>query len=183
MAYNFAPLKKKVQESEEWLVKELGTVRTGRATPMILDSVLVEAYGSKMPIRDIAAIGIEDARTLRVAPWDATQNKAIEKAITVGNLGVSVTVDEKGVRVHFPELTSERRTVLSKLVKEKLEHARIALRGARDEVRKDIEREEREGKMSEDDKFRSQEEMQMLIDEGNKKLDELAKKKEEEIAN
>lgn len=182
MAYNFSPLKKKVEETITWLQKELQSVRTGRATPLILDSIQVEAYGSRMPIRDIAAIGVEDARTLRITPWDTTQTKTIEKAITVANLGLSVSIDEKGLRVHFPELTSERRTTLLKLVKEKLEHARVALRGERDSVWNDIQKQEREGKMGEDDKFRSKEEMQKIIDEGNETLETLAQKKEEEIS-
>lgn len=181
MAYNFSGLKNKSAEAAEWLQKELQSVRTGRATPLLLDSVLVEAYGSRMLIRDVAAIGIEDARTLRVSPWDLSQTKAIEKAITVANLGVSVSVDEKGLRVHFPELTSERRAVLQKLIKEKLEHARVTLRSIRDEVWSDIQKQEREGKLSEDEKFRNKDEMQKIIDEGNATLEGLAEKKELEI--
>lgn len=182
MAYNFSPFKKKVTEIEEWLLKELSSVRTGRATPMVLDGVSVEAYGSRSSIRDIAAISVEDARTIRIAPWDATQVKAIEKAITVSNLGLSVSVDEKGLRVHFPELTSERRATLMKLVKEKLEQARITLRGERDAVWSDIQNQEKDGKMSEDEKFRNKDEMQKIVDEANKKLDSIAKKKEEEVS-
>ncbi len=181
MAFNFTELKKKIEEAEEWLSKELQSVRTGRATPLLLDSVSVEAYGSRMPIRDIAAISIEDARTLRITPWDLSQNKAIEKAVTVANLGVSTSVDEKGIRVHFPELTSERRTVLVKLIKEKLEAARVTLRGERDSVWSTIQKDERDGKMSEDDKFRRKEEMQKIIDDGNKTLEEIANKKEQEV--
>lgn len=181
MAYNFTDLKKKLTEAEEWLSKELSSVRTGRATPMLLDGVTVEAYGSRMPIRDIAAIGIEDARTLRITPWDLSQSKAIEKAITIQNLGVSVSTDEKGLRVHFPELTGERRVVLSKLIKEKLEHARISLRTERDHVWSDIQKQEKDGKVSEDDKFRFKEEMQKIVDDANAKLENVAGKKNEEI--
>jgi ribosome recycling factor len=182
MQYNFQNLKKKIDETADWLQKELQSVRTGRATPMLLDSISVEAYGSRMPIREIGAVSIEDPRTLRVSPWDLTQVKAVEKAITIANLGVSVSVDDKGLRVHFPELTSERRLILSKLTKEKLEAARIALRGERDQVWNDIQKQEKEGKMSEDDKFRAKEDMQKAIDEGNRKLEALAEKKEQEIA-
>lgn len=182
MAYNFAELKKKIDETVEWLTKELQGVRTGRATPMVLDSIFVEAYGSRMPIRDIAAMGIEDARTLRISPWDVSQSKAIEKAITLANLGVSISTDEKGIRVHFPELTSERRQTLSRLIKDKLEQSRIALRGERDTVWNDIQKKERDGLISEDDKFRAKDEMQRVVDEGNKKLELIAEKKEEEIS-
>jgi len=182
MAYNFSPLKKKMGETAEWLSKELQSVRTGRATPMLLDAVSVETYGSRMPIREIGAINIEDARTLRIAPWDLTQTKEIEKAIAIANLGVSTSIDDKGLRVHFPELTSERRGLLLKIVKEKFEEARITIRGERDQVWSHIQKEEKDGKMSEDDKFRSKEEMQKIVDEGNKKLEDIAKKKEGEIA-
>lgn len=182
MAYDFTPLKKKITETEDWLKREFTGVRTGRASPAILDNVRVESYGSKLPINQVGTIGIEDARTIRVSPWDTTQIKEVEKAITAANLGVSVSVDERGVRVSFPELTSERRESLIKIAKAKLEDARIALRGARDEVWNDIQRKEKDGEMSEDDKFRGKDDMQKLIDGGNKSLEELLKKKELEIA-
>lgn len=159
MTYNFESLKKKVVNAEEWLKKELSTVRTGRATPVLLDSITVEAYGSRMPIRDIAAIGIDDARTLRITPFDLSQTKTIEKAIALQNLGVSTSVDEKGLRVHFPELTSERREILKKLIGEKLEETRITLRGERDQTWAAIQKMERDGKMGEDEKFRAKEEI------------------------
>jgi ribosome recycling factor len=181
MAYNFTDLKKKMTEAGEWLNRELGGIRTGRATPMLLDGVTVEAYGSRMPIRDIAALGIEDARTLRITPWDLTQSKSIEKAIIVQNLGVSISTDEKGLRVHFPELTGERRVMLAKLIKEKLEHTRITLRTERDRVWGNIQKQEKDGKISEDDKFRYKEEMQKIIDETNVKLEKITDKKNEEI--
>lgn len=181
MAYDFAPLKKKVQETEEWLKREFSGVRTGRATPALLDNIRVEAYGSKMPLNQVGTVSVEDARTIRVSPWDASQAKEIEKAITLANLGVSVGADDKGVRVSFPELTSERRESLMKLAKSKVEDARITLRGIRDEVWNDIQRKEKDGDMSEDEKFRGKEEMQKHIDAGNKTFDELLKKKEVEI--
>ncbi len=163
--------------------EELSGIRTGMATPAILDSIQVEVYGSRVSVRDIASISIEDARTLRIAPWDISQLKAIEKSLTVSNLGVSVSTDEKGLRVHFPELTSERRVILGRLVKEKLEEARISLRIERDRVWGDIQKMEKDGEMSEDEKFRNKDDMQKIITEGNEKLDILASKKEKEIQN
>lgn len=182
MTYNFAPLKEKIKDTHEWLVKEYGGLRTSRATPALLDRVVVEAYGSKLPLNQVASIMPEDARTLRVAPWDVSQAKHIEKALTTANLGVSVGADEKGVRVFFPELTSERRTALIDSARDYLEQARITLRSVRDDVWSDIQKEERDGKMSEDDKFRYKEEMQRLIDEGNHALQGLFEKKEKEIS-
>ena len=118
MAYDFKPFEKKIAEVVDHAQKELAGVRTGRAAPAILDTVQVESYGSRVAINTIASVSVEDARTLRVAPWDASLGKEIEKAITQANLGLSVGADEKGVRVFFPELTAERRVSLLKIAKE-----------------------------------------------------------------
>ncbi|MDO8548151.1 MAG: ribosome recycling factor [bacterium] len=182
MAYDFKGFEKKIKEIEERLGKELAAVRTGRAGPAILDGIQVESYGTRMAISQVANISVEDARTLRIAPWDMSNAKEIEKAITLANLGLSVGMDEKGVRVYFPELTSERRTQLLKLAKEKVEEIRTSLRSARDEIWSDIQKLERDGKMPEDDKFRAKEEMQKRVDAANKKFDEALERKEKEIS-
>ncbi len=179
--FNFTDTKEKVRGVEEWLIKELSLIRTGRATPTILDFVQVDAYGSKMAIRELANILIEDVKTVKIEPWDMSIGKAIEKAIDASNLGLSMSPYDKGIRLIFPELTSERREQFIKVVKSKLEEARVSLRGVRDKTSKMIEEKEKEGGMGEDDKFRLKDELQKIIDEGNKKLDELAAKKETEI--
>ena len=182
MPYNFSPLKQKVKDAESWLQKEYQGIRTGRATPALLDSVYVDSYGARLPINQVAAIATEDARTLRITPWDAAQVKMIEKAIVASNLGLSVALDDKGVRVMFPELTAERRTSLMKIVKERLEQARVTLRGERDEVWKDIQEQERDGKIGKDEKFRYKDEMEKIISEGDTKLEAASKRKDQEIA-
>ena len=181
MAYDFSILKAKISDIEKWLKKEFFSIRTGRATPSILDSIRVDSYGAKLPIVQVANVGVEDNRTLRIVPYDASVGKEIEKAIVASNLGLSVSSDDRGVRVSFPELTSENRSALAKVVKEKLEQARISLRGERDNMWSDIQKQEKEGGMAEDDKFRYKEEMQKLIDEGNSNLELLVDKKEREI--
>ena len=181
MPYNFTPLKQKVSETQLWLTKEYQGIRTGRATPALLDGVFVESYGSKLPINQVAAIVVEDARTLRISPWDSSQVKQIEKAIVISNLGLSVAIDDRGLRVMFPELTSERRASLVKVLKEKLEQARRALRGERDKVWSDIQEKERGSELSKDEKFRYKEEMEKIIGEGDEKLEAAAKRKEQEI--
>lgn len=181
MAYNFAPFKDKVKQVSAWLTKEFAAVRTGRATPTLLDSVSVESYGAKMPINQAASITTEGPRSLRIVPWDASLSKAIEKAIAESNLGLSVALDEKGVRVTFPELTSERRQSLLKVSKQKLEEARVSLRKERDATWNDIQKKEKEGGMGEDEKFRLKNEMQKIVDDANKELDTIAARKEEEI--
>lgn len=181
MTYSFEPLKQKVIDIEDWLRKEFSQIRTGRATPMILDSVRVESYGSQMAVRDVASVTIEDPRTIRIVPWDMSQVKNLEKGIGDADLGLSVSVDDRGLRVSFPELTAERRVSLQKIVKQKHEEARISLRLEREKVKSDIDAKEKEGSIGEDEKFRYHTELQKHVDEANKKLDALMEKKEEEL--
>ncbi|MFA6253646.1 MAG: ribosome recycling factor [Candidatus Paceibacterota bacterium] len=181
MAYNFSSFKTKLGEVEEWLGREYLGIRTGKAAPAVLDGVMVDAYGSKTPLKHVAAIGIEDARTVRVTPWDKGQLSAIQTAIETSNLGLSVAPDSTGLRVIFPALTEERRKMLIKLMGEKLEDARISVRKEREKVWGEIQAEEKAGKLSEDEKFKGKDELQKLIDEANKKLEDLASKKETEI--
>jgi len=181
MAYDFQNLKDRLKENEEWLTRELSGVRTGRATPTLLDTVKPEIYGARTPIQNVASITIEDARTLRVIPWDKSVVKSIEKGITEADLGISVAVDDMGLRIIFPELTQERRQQLAKLAGEKAEHAKVTLRGHRNDAIKDLESAEKEGGMSKDELFRLKEELQKLIDAASAQLDAIAKKKQEEI--
>ncbi len=182
MSYDFSHFKKQLQGIEDWLGDEYLSVRTGRATPAILDGVSVEAYGARTPLKHAASISIEDAKTLRLTPWDKSQIKSMEKAVMEANLGLSVSTDDQGLRISFPELTSERRTSLVKVTREKLEQARIKVRSERDEVWSDIQAEEREGTIAEDEKFRLKDEMQKYVDAINQKLEAHAARKEEEIS-
>ncbi|HEY0010716.1 MAG TPA: ribosome-recycling factor [Candidatus Paceibacterota bacterium] len=182
MAYDFSKLKTQIKETEEWLQRELAGVRTGRATPALLDSIKAEAYGARTPVTGLASLTVEDARTIRVVPWDKTVSKAIEKAINDADLGVSVAVDDTGLRVIFPELTADRRTMLSKLAGERLEQARVTLRGHRAEALKDLEAAEKEGGMGQDDLKRLKEEAQKYVAGCMDTLEALAKKKQEDIA-
>ena len=161
--------------------KELSMLRTGRATPIILDSVMVDSYGSLTQVKYLATISIEDAKTLRVTPYDKSQMKGLEVAIGSANLGISTSPQGESLRVIFPELSTERRILLIKLAKEKLENTRVSVRQARDEARAEIQTRERNGELSEDEKFRKQEELQKLVDNTNSVLEELVKKKEKEI--
>lgn len=175
-------VKKRLQEVQTWLQDQYTTIRTGQATPALLDSIKVENYGSMMPINQVGSVGVEDARTLRVSTWDAGTIPAIERAIQEADLGVSVSTDSAGLRVIFPELTSERRTQLLKLAKQKLEDARVSVKSARDDAKKEIDRQQKEGEISEDDKFSQMDVLQKEIDSANKKLEELYTQKETEIS-
>ena len=181
MAYDFSNFKKELKRIEEWLTKEFSGVRTGRATPTLLDNITVDSYGSKSPIAHIAGITTEDARTLRITPWDKGQIKEIEKAITAANLGVSLSADDMGLRLSFPELTAERRDLLIKIVGEKIEKAKVSMRGEREKVWNSIQDECKDGAISEDAKFQDKDELQKIVDEENVQLDSMGKKKEKEI--
>ncbi len=181
MQYNFSTFKEKLSKAEEFLSKEYRELNIGRASPAVLDGVLMDSYGSKVPLKNAASISIEDLKTLRIIPWDKNQIKEIEKAITVSNLGLSTAADDAGIRVIFPQLTTENREKLAKLLKEKLEDARITVRKEREEVWDDIQKKEKEGKLTEDEKFKGKEELQKIIDEANKRLEASFEKKQKEV--
>ncbi len=181
MQYNFSNFKIGLKKAEEFLGKEYSQLSTGRASIMVLDGVSVETYGAYQPIKNVASISVEDPKTLRVAPWDKNQVKAIEKAINVADLGLSVATDEAGLRVIFPQLTTETRQKLVKVLKEKLEEARITVRRERGVVWDDIQAQEKSGKMTEDEKVRAKDELQKAVDEINKNLETLFEKKEKEV--
>lgn len=162
-------------------MRELSGVRTGRAAPALLDGVRAEAYGARMPLKELANISVEDARTIRIIPWDSSLTKAIEKGITEADLGVGVATDDQGVRITFPELTSERRAQLAKLAGERCEQARVTLRNHRTEAIKEIDALEKDG-MQQDQAKRDRDEVQKAIDAGNEALAALLKRKEEEIS-
>jgi ribosome recycling factor len=182
MPYDFTVFDGKVAAAKDWLAREFRNVRTGRANPAILDSIHVSAYGSMTPLKQLAQIGTEDARTIRVSPYDPSTLKDIERAISAANLGVGTSADSTGVRVTFPELTGERRLELVKVAKEKLEEARVALRVGRDEVWKEIQEKEREGTLTEDDKFSLKDELQKKIDKANEEMETMFEMKEKEMS-
>jgi len=181
MAYDFSAFEAKMTDAKQWLAREYSGLRTGRATPAILDSVMVQAYGSQMPLKQVANVGVEDARTLRITAWDQGVIKDIERGISAANLGLGVVADGSGIRVMFPELTAERREQLVKAAKQKLEETRAAVRVARDECWKDIQEKEEEGGMGEDEKFRLKDDLQKRVDAANAELEKAFEKKEGEM--
>jgi ribosome recycling factor len=181
MAYDFSKFKKHMSGTEEWVKKEFSGVRTGQANPALLDGVKVLSYGAEVPLSQVGSVATEGARTIRVTPWDASQVKDVEKAITLANLGLSVVVDDKGIRVNFPELTGETRAQILKIAKEKLEEGKKRVRVGRDDVMKDLKTKEKDGGMGQDEVRRMEKEAQKMVDEINKKLEEMYAKKEKEI--
>ena len=181
MAYDFSSLKKDIQETEDWFVGELSSIRTGRASAVVLDGIRVDSYGAKVPVSHIAGVTTEDAKTLRITPWDKGLVKEIEHAVAKADLGVSVVADSEGLRVIFPELTGERRETFIKIARAKAEETRKRLRRVRDEVWGDIQEKERTGVITEDEKFRFKDDMQKMVDAANTRIGELVEKKEKEI--
>lgn len=181
MAYDFSSATTQKTNIIEWLKSEYKTIQTGRATPQVLDMVQIEMYGSYTPIAHAASITIEDPRTIRVAPWDKSIVGQMEKAINEADLGLSVSSDAEGLRVHFPALTTETRAKLVKLLKDRLEDARVKIRAVREETNKAIDKDAKEGMFGEDDQRKYREEMQKIVDTANHDLDDLFSKKEKEV--
>jgi ribosome recycling factor len=174
-------LKTKSDEVKLWLAKELSTLRTGRATITILDGVFVEAYGSFSPINQLATISVEDAKTIRITPWDKTVVKGIEQAIQKADLGLSVTTNGIDVRVIFPDLTTETRLNLVKQGYKKVEEAKVSIRSERSDAIKKLEQFAKDNSISEDDVKRQKDEIQKSIDTSVAEFDTMGALKEKEI--
>lgn len=177
--YTLDSFHQEAKHSEEWLAKEYSQLHTGRASPALLDSVQVESYGSLMPLKNVASVSIEDPKTLRVIPWDKSAIKEIERSLHQSNLGFSIAVDDSGIRVIIPALTTERRAQLVKIAKEKLEDARIAIRKARESILTKL----KDQQLPEDVLRGAKEEVQKLVDAANERLEGHFEKKETEIMN
>jgi len=161
--------------------EEMGTLRTGRATPALIETVEVECYGARQPLKQLAAISAPEPRLLTVQPWDASIVKEIEKAISSSRSGLSVTGAGELIRISVPPLNEESRKELVRNLKQKMEASRISIRALREAAWKEIQDGERAGTIREDDKFRGKDELQKIIDEYNKKIDDFGGVKEKEI--
>lgn len=159
------------------LVEELGTLRTGRASPAILEHVQVEAYGTMQSVKALASMSIPDAKTLQIEPWDTSVIKAIESAIQAANIGVNPIVDGKIIRLVMPMMTEESRLKMVKTVHEKLEDAKVAIRKIREEAKKAVSTVEG----GEDVVRKEQEKLDKVVKEYTAKIDEAGAKKEKEV--
>ncbi len=171
----------KMKKSLDALKRELMTIRTGRASPALIEPLKVDYYGTPTPLQQIAAIAAPEARLLTIKPFDPSTLQAIEKAILKSDLGLTPMNDGKIIRLAIPALTEERRHELSKVVHKHAEEARVALRNIRRDSLKDLEDMEKEKLISEDQHFKGKEMLQELIDKYTAKVDEVAKTKEAEI--
>jgi len=168
----------RMKKTLEAVEKEFHTIRTGKANPTILDRVQVEYYGSVMPLNNVANITALDGRTLGIIPFDKGALKNIEKAIQDSGLGLTPNNDGARILIVIPELTGERRQELAKLVNKEAENGRVSIRNIRREA---LDKSKKDTSLSEDLQKREQEDVQKLTDKYIKLIDELTKKKEEEI--
>lgn len=174
-------MKEKFEKITAHLRMILGEIRTGRATPALVENIFVESYGSEMPLKSVASISIPEARQILIKPWDKSMIQPIQKAIQTSNIGLSPIVDQGSIRLSIPPLTEERRKDLVKTMKQRLEEARIAVRKVREDEMKSIDHRHKEGEISESEKFRLRDDAQKTVDEYNKKIDTLGQEKEKEI--
>lgn len=181
MATNIDTFKKDADKVIAVLNTELQTLRIGRANPLMVEGILVEAYGAKTPLKQMASITTPEARTLIIQPWDKTVIKEIEKAIVVANIGINPVNEGQQLRLVVPALTEESRRELTKSVGEKMEKARIAVRQLRDKAREEIVKSERNKEITEDDKFAQQKKLDDAVKEYNDRIKEIGEKKEQEI--
>lgn len=179
------PAMRKVREQMKKAVdatrREFAAVRTGKATPNLLDTVRVEAYGSQVPINQVATIGTPEPRLIVIQPWDKNLITEIEKGIQVADLGLNPSNDGNVIRVPIPPLNEERRKELVKLLHKMAEEGRIAVRHVRQEAKKTITQQEQEHELSEDEAHRQVEEVQALTDEHVDAIDSMLEKKEKEV--
>lgn len=160
---------------------ELRKFRVGRATPALIDGVEVEVYGSKMPINQLANVSVLDAHMLTIQPWDKSNKESIVKAINAANLGLNPVVDEDYIRISIPPITEERRQELAKNLGLVAEEFRIRLRQARKDFMGDIKNAKESAEISEDEETRLKDELQKIIDEFNKKIEEKLESKRQDI--
>lgn len=170
-----------LQSIVEHLRDELATIRTNRATPMLVEKIMVEAYQSQLPINQVATIQTVDATSLLIRPFDKGTIKAIEEAIRASDLGLNPTNEGEQLRLSVPPLTAERRNELIKVVGQKAEAARVRARQIRDERMKDIRAREKSGDLSEDQRFSEEKNIQKMIDETVNEIDATAQEKEKAL--
>jgi len=177
----FQECKTKMNNNIEAFRRELAKLRVGKATPSLLDGVMVDAYGSATPLNQVGTVGAPEPRLLVIQPWDKSLVGAIEKAIRSSDLGLNPGSDGQVIRVPIPALTEERRKELVKISKTYGEDARVAVRNARREANDALKKEKKSGDLTEDEEKKSHDRIQAMTDDHIKEIDEILAGKEEEI--
>jgi ribosome recycling factor len=180
-AFDIKDMRRRMDGAVEAFRKELGGLRTGRASVSLLEPVMVDAYGSKMPIAQVGTVSVPEARMLTVQVWDAGMTKLVEKAIRESGLGLNPAAEGTMIRVPVPELTAERRTEMAKVAGKYAEHARVSVRNVRRDGMDLLKKQEKDGKISEDEHNRLSKDIQTETDKHIKLIDDALVAKEKEI--
>lgn len=181
MSFDKADLQRRMEGAVDNLHKEFGGLRTGRASVSLLDPVMVDAYGSKMPLNQVGTVSVPESRMLSVQVWDAGLAKATEKAIRDAGLGLNPQPEGNLIRIPIPDLNEERRQELAKVASKYAENARISVRNVRRDGMDALKKAEKDGEISEDEHKRLSDEVQKLTDERIQKIDKMLSDKEQDI--
>ncbi len=165
----------------DFFEKDVSSIRTGRATPSLVENIDIDVYGSRMPLKQLASISIIGPRVISVQPWDQSHLLAIEKAILQSDLGVNPSVDKNIIRINLPTLTDEYRRNLTKVLGDKAESARISLKQCREDAWRKVQNGFRVGEIREDDKFKARDDLQEVMDYSNNEIEKICEKKKKEI--
>ncbi len=171
----------KMKKSLEFVHAEFATIRTGKASPALVENLLVPYYGTPTRLKELAGISTPDPKTIVIQPWDVSAVAEVEKAILKSDLGLTPNSDGKVIRLHIPELTEERRMDLCKVIKKLSEEGKVAVRNERRAAVEEIKKAEKNGTLTEDEKFKGEKEIQEKTDKVCKDIDAVEKLKEEEI--
>lgn len=175
-------IKPELDKVINFLERELARIRTGRATPSLVEDIVVECFGQKFPLKQLAAISTPESKQILIQPWDRSYIEGIVSALGKTGIGASSVVDKDIIRINMPSLTEDYRKELLRLLSDKQEEARKTIRRWREKAWSEIQEGAKEGGIREDDKFRAKDELQDLIDEYNKKIEELGEKKKKEVS-
>ncbi|MDE0020866.1 MAG: ribosome recycling factor [Candidatus Poribacteria bacterium] len=176
-------IEERMGKTIEATLQEFNSVRTGRASPALVESLQIEYYGSKTPLNQLASITVPEPRLLLIRPWDKTAVKEIRKAVAASSLGLNPVVDENALRIVIPELTEERRVELTRVVRQIAEKGRVAIRNVRRRAVESIRKSEKAGDISKDDRYGQERDVQEITDQYIEELDRLLKEKEDELMN
>lgn len=178
---NKSELKKSLSEAIEFFKLELAKIRTGRATPSLIEDLSIEVYGSKMKLKEVGSISVPESQLIVVSPWDKSQIPLISKAINNSDLNLNSSFDSEKVRVPIPPLSEERRSELAKLVTAKLESCKSTIRNIRNDIMKSIDRDFSDKKISEDEKFSFKEEADKIIKEFSDQAEDISSDKKKSL--
>jgi ribosome recycling factor len=171
----------KMAKAIEVVREEFGGVRTGRASPALVQRLQIDYYGTQTPLQQLAGISVPDPRSLLISPYDRSAISAIEKAIQASDIGITPSNDGAAIRLNFPALTEERRKELIKVVRDRSEQGRVSIRNVRRHAKEEIERDQKSGDVSEDDMRRGEKELQKMTDRFIGEVDDMLQRKEAEL--